>query len=72
MSCKALEKDKFKDVKDKISRKTIAFPENIKVQSISNCNIFIQSIFEQPLSLENALERIEKNGNVKTKPKYFR
>ena len=72
MSWKALEKDKFKDVKDKISRKTIAFPENIKVQSISNCNIFIQSIFEQPLSLENALERIEKNGNVKTKPKYFR
>ena len=48
MSCKALEKDKFKDLNEKISGQTIAFPENLKVQSISNCNIFIQSAFKQP------------------------
>ena len=68
MSCKALEKDKFKDLKDKISGEKIAFPENIKVQSISICNIFLQFVFEQPLSLENALGKIEKNRNIKTKP----
>ena len=29
----------------------------------------MQSVFEEPLSLEIALERNEKNGNVETKPK---
>ena len=45
MSCKTLEKDKFKDLKDKISGETIFFPRNIKVQSVNSCNIFIQSVF---------------------------
>ena len=41
MSCKAFEKDKFKDLQDKISGETIAFSKNIKVQIIRNCNIYI-------------------------------
>ena len=42
---------------------------NIKVKSVNNSNIFKQSLFEHPLSLENALVRNEKN--VKTKPKFL-
>ena len=42
---------------------------NIKVKSVNNSNIFKQSLFEQPLSLENALVRNEKH--VKTKPKFL-
>ena len=39
------------------------------MQSVNNSNIFKQSLFEQPLSLENALVRNEKN--VKIKPKFL-
>ena len=56
MPCIALEKDKFKDLENEISGETITFPRNIKVQTVNNCNIFIQSVSEQPLLLENTLE----------------
>ena len=56
----ALEKDKFKDLENEISGETITFPRNIKVQTVNNCNIFIQSVSEQPLLLENTLEGNEK------------
>ena len=39
------------------------------MQSGNNSNIFKQSLFEQPLSLENALVRNEKS--VKIKPKFL-
>ena len=55
MPCKAL-KEKFKDLQDKICDKRLIFPKNMQVQNVNNCNIFIQSVFEESLSSEKALE----------------